>query len=74
MAHPVCMYRLGEDGRVESHVFDSDKLPSGWVDSPSALGKNAADAPVIALTDEQAGVYDEATKPKPTAKHKAKGK
>lgn len=33
MGNPTFMYRV-KDGELESQVFDADKIPRGWFDSP----------------------------------------
>lgn len=35
MADPWWMYK-SINGKVESHLFDPDKIPKGWYDSPGA--------------------------------------
>ncbi len=33
----VCGYRSGENGEVESCIFDGDTLPEGWFDDPAKV-------------------------------------
>lgn len=35
---PTWMYRL-KDGKVESCIFDSLRIPEGWYDSPASIPK-----------------------------------
>lgn len=37
MGFPTCKYRKNENGEIESEIFDSDEVPSGWSDSPADL-------------------------------------
>lgn len=30
-------YRKGKDGKVEAKLFDGDKIPKGWHDSPAKV-------------------------------------
>ena len=46
MVHVMPGYRLDEKNRVISRLFDSDKFPPGWVDSPAKLAAKPAGAPI----------------------------
>ena len=37
---PWCMYRV-ENGLIINKLFDPDKIPGGWFDSPKAARKGA---------------------------------
>lgn len=39
---PAWGYRLGDDGDVQSQIFDDGKLPRGWHDTPAKLKKKGA--------------------------------
>lgn len=41
-AVPTWMYRRTASGKVSSQLFQSDKIPPGWVDSPAKCVKKAA--------------------------------
>lgn len=45
---PTWMYRL-KDGKVESCIFDSLRIPEGWYDSPANIPKEPVG--VVAETD-----------------------
>lgn len=34
-------YRRGDNGEVESRIFEDGELPKGWVDSPSKVKKDS---------------------------------
>lgn len=39
---PAWGYRLGDDGDVQSQIFEDGKLPRGWHDTPAKLKKKGA--------------------------------
>lgn len=49
MGVPTWMYKVGNFGRPESRIFDSDEVEAlekqGWVDSPAKLAKPDAKKP-----------------------------
>ena len=36
---PWCMYQVADDGTVTNKMFNPDKIPRGWYDSPGAARK-----------------------------------
>ena len=34
---PAWFFRAGEDGKIESKIFEDGVCPEGWVDSPAAI-------------------------------------
>lgn len=62
MSHPTFMYRRAETGEIDARIFNSDNLPSGWVDSPAKLTE-----PTVTPDDAGAddAVPDEPVKKKP---------
>ncbi|MBL4664262.1 MAG: hypothetical protein JKY22_12090 [Flavobacteriaceae bacterium] len=48
---PWCMYKF-ENGQVVNKLFDPDKIPKGWFDSPKAAkaGKKTSKATSEGLT------------------------
>ena len=64
MGFRTCKYRMGDNGVVESNVFDSDAIPDGWVDSPADLSNGA----------DPVKVPDNPTPPAENKKFKRKGK
>jgi len=64
MGFLTCKYRKGEDGNVESKMFDSDEIPDGWLDSPADIPMNGSDPVKIPKAPEapkepeaQAGIF-----------------
>lgn len=43
MGFQTCKYRKGENGEIESRLFDSDEIPPGWKDSPADISNNGSD-------------------------------
>lgn len=45
MGEPTWMYRVGDGGKVEAKIFDSDEVPAGWSDSPADPPKKRGPKP-----------------------------
>lgn len=37
MGFPTWRYRMANNGKMSSRIFDSDEIPPGWVDSPAKV-------------------------------------
>jgi len=37
MGHLIRGYRLGQNGMIDRQIFDSDRFPEGWYDSPDKI-------------------------------------
>lgn len=41
MTEQVWGYKLDADGQIEGKLFDGEKLPKGWKDTPASLKPKA---------------------------------
>ena len=53
MGDPCWMYRVGDDGQVESKLIDSDDIPAGWSDSPATAPKKRGPKPKAKDDDKE---------------------